>query len=69
MRASRLSAAIVFAGVLLAGCSREKPPVTTAPGQTLSGGAAASGLSFAPDIIERLRNVDITPVFVAAGEQ
>ena len=55
MRKSRLAAVLLAAGILTFGCSREK-------GVTASPGAGSSGLTFAPDVRERLSKLPRTPI-------
>jgi hypothetical protein len=59
MRKSRL-AVILLGGLLAAGCSREKGPMTS--GSPGTGTVTSSGLIFAPDIRERLSKLPRTPI-------
>ena len=61
MRKSRLAAAFLGAGALAAGCSREPASMSSAPPGT-TGARTSSGLTFAPDIRERLSKLPRTPI-------
>jgi hypothetical protein len=61
MRSSRLAALLLVAGALAAACSREKTTMTSASPGT-PGAGTSSGLTFAPDIRERLSKLPRTPI-------
>jgi hypothetical protein len=61
MRKSSFLAALLGAGALAAACSREKTTMTSASPGT-PGAGTSSGLTFAPDIRERLSKLPRTPI-------